>query len=248
MKKGRGKRTDKSAYRSGKLASRRKGRRLLLATTALLVLVNFLPASRKGSEKTAASPRDKSKKPSESITDKRSNGKTPSLSTLTPIDNDKELRKGDPLAVLGGPKLLLVDSKGNFLNRESSQPTLDLPVITGMVSSTDLIVIEAQWARFLKVLRLLEQIRKIDFPLYSKISEVNLNTQHGIIINLIDGTLPVVVGDGQWERKMAYLSATLSKIEEEGTLKNVALLDLRFQGQVVTKLKKGAGGGTTKGR
>ncbi len=73
--------------------------------------------------------------------------------------------------------------------------------------------------------------------LYSQISEVAVGRPKGLVVYTNKGGIPVLVGEGEYERKICYLEAILEKLIQSRDFQRVQYIDLRFRDQVVVGMR-----------
>ncbi|MFQ5753413.1 MAG: cell division protein FtsQ/DivIB, partial [bacterium] len=103
---------------------------------------------------------------------------------------------------------------------------LDYPIISK---------VENQSRELNNILNYLRFIKTNQFTLYSEISEISYSPKMGIYFYLTEGTIPVFMGEQDFEQKGSNLLAVLNILNKEKKLSEIEYFDLRFKGQVIVK-------------
>ena len=134
-----------------------------------------------------------------------------------------------PLAIVNGEKLSLIDKYGYFLPELKLFDPVDFPVISNIEPD------EANNQKLALVLSFLEAIKVQNFSLYSQVSEISFSDKVGIYFYLIEGSTPVVVGKKKFIAKADKLMKVIKMINHNTQLSQVKYFDLRFKDQVIVK-------------
>ena len=143
------------------------------------------------------------------------------------------IEEREPIALLARERLYGVDREGVLLPPFSPSTMPDLPIFTSIGRDTTKPGGVLQSARLKEGIQLLEEIRKRDPGFINVISEINLGSREGLTLYLINGSMKVKWGRGDFGRKIAVLRAALNQIPSDRRFPR--MLDLRFEGQVVAR-------------
>ncbi len=134
-----------------------------------------------------------------------------------------------PLALVNGGKLALVDQHGDFLPELKMFDTVDFPIISNIAP------VEPNNRKLMLVLNFLYAIKDQDFSLYSQISEISFSDKIGIYFYLIEGSTHVIVGNEGFVEKAVKLTQVMKMINQTTQFSQVKYFDLRFKNQVIVK-------------
>jgi hypothetical protein len=150
----------------------------------------------------------------------------------------KTKHSGKPFAYFSNQKLYGIDEEGRILGLANSLPHLDLPVLTGTAYKMDLKKQRLAGAEFEETVQLLQGMENMSHLLYNQISEIHFDKEIGMIAYLnVSRPMPVIIGIGSCERKVAYLDAFLEHLGSSGLLEQARYLDVRIAGQIIVKKK-----------
>jgi len=135
----------------------------------------------------------------------------------------------DPLAVLAGKEVMVVDRKARLVPLSLAKEGADLPVITGIEDEPN----KAELLR--NALDALNLLRSRHYALYARLSELHFDAGDGWIAYLTDNALPILLGREELEERLRTLALVLPELERKENLDSLALVDLRFAGQVVVR-------------
>jgi len=148
----------------------------------------------------------------------------------------KSKNDGKPFFYLSSRQLYAVDEDGKILGLANSLPHRDLPVITGDALSIDSKKQRIAGEEFEQVVELLQRMEGMDHLLFNQISEIHLEKNVGMIAYLnVARSLPIIIGRGSLERKVAYLDAFLEQLGSTGLVEQAKYLDVRLAGQIILK-------------
>lgn len=143
----------------------------------------------------------------------------------------------EPIAIVNNLELFAVDKGGRVLPKIHPAMLCDYPIISNLSINKG----QVNKSKALDViLNLLAYLKKQQFRLYSRISEISYSQNVGIYIYLTDGAVPVLMGLEDLEQKGANLLKVLTLLDEENQIRQFEYFDLRFAGQVIAK-KRAAG-------
>lgn len=134
-----------------------------------------------------------------------------------------------PLAIINGEKLSLIDKYGQFLPDLKTFAPIDFPVISNIEPT------EANNSKLTVVLNFLDAIKTQNFSLYCQISEVSFSDKLGLYFYLVEKSTPVVVGNKGFVNKAEKLMQVIKMINQNPQLSHVKYFDLRFKDQVIVK-------------
>ena len=141
----------------------------------------------------------------------------------------------NPLAVLAGKEVMVVDRKARLVPLSLSGGAADLPVITGLENGSQ----DAALLR--KALEALDHLRRRHYALYARLSELHYETGAGWVAYLTDNALPILLGRTDLDERLRTLALVLPELERQEKLDSLSLVDLRFAGQIVVRFPTRSG-------
>ena len=151
-----------------------------------------------------------------------------------------------PVAAVALGKVHFLDQEGYVLPPLVSVGIGDIPVITGDVSSEDLVPgRRVQSAGLREALLVVEALRALGDVVDRRISEVHVGRNQEIMLVTVEGSIPVYCGQGNHGKKLVMLMAFWNQVAIRQDASRLEYIDLRYDGQVVTKWKDSR---TVKGR
>ena len=144
------------------------------------------------------------------------------------------VRERKPVALLNMTELVGVDKDGVPLPHVGASMAETLPIITGIKSVSSLADTTVR-ERLVKGIRLLGSISEQSPSVYGRISEVNVSDMSELGITLIDNGLEVIIGDGDWSRKIPVLEKVINRIPVDG--KKIRAIDIRFAEKIFFRKK-----------
>ena len=102
------------------------------------------------------------------------------------------------------------------------EKSLDLPIILDKKLNDDIV-------------QLLNISKRVSEFVYHKISDISYSKKSGIIISLIDKSSKVIIGKGNFDKKILVLENFLRDMNNKIKFENTQYIDLRFDNQVVVK-------------
>ncbi|HUN66044.1 MAG TPA: FtsQ-type POTRA domain-containing protein [Bacteroidota bacterium] len=145
----------------------------------------------------------------------------------------------EPLASLNNGQIFFVDRDAVLLPAIHPAAKLDVPLINGIPGMEHVQAGEtASSNELFQAIELLTRAREIDTALFRMISEVNMNNGGDIICYSVDGGLPIIVGRGEFGKKLVLLHSFWTTILTEQDPKKLKSIDLRFDDQVVVRWDK----------
>jgi cell division protein FtsQ len=143
-----------------------------------------------------------------------------------------------PIAAIGVGRVQFIDAEGYVLPPIISEGIFDVPVVTGNIPSHDLVSGDRVQSQIMReVLSVIATMRAIGDVIYRRVSEINVTPDGDIVLVTTDGTVPVLIGVGEYGRKLATLVTFWDKIAMRSNLRDLEVVDLRYEGQVVVRWK-----------
>ncbi len=147
------------------------------------------------------------------------------------------LKEKHPIALLNFEgKFFCIDQEGLVFPSPYGK-LYDLPVLSGNFRGGVVVGKKVGGKLVREGLDFLGSILEKRPELYSQISEVAVGRSKGLVVYTNKGGIPVLVGKGEYERKICYLEAILKKLIQNGDFQQVQYIDLRFRGQVVVGMR-----------
>jgi len=151
----------------------------------------------------------------------------------------------EPLAALSNDRILYIDAEGVLLPHVESTVQFDLPFVSGIDS-----LVGAQLGRPLNqpdVYQAIDVLRTAQgLGIYHSISEINMNHGGDIILNSTDGGVPVILGRGNFLKKLEMLRSFWNNYVNQGNVDQMRYVDLRYEDQVVVQWHQPGDTGTSK--
>lgn len=147
------------------------------------------------------------------------------------------IQEKQPLALLNFKgKFHCIDQEGLVLPSRPGR-LYDLPVISGAFEGSIALGSYVSGKHVWSGLQFLQMVIKDRPRLYTEISEIVVGKSKGLILYTRQGAIPVLMGKENQKRKIRYLEAILSELDQSKTFTNVKYIDIRFQGQVVLGMR-----------
>ncbi len=141
-----------------------------------------------------------------------------------------------PIASLNNGNLNYIDTEQILLPSIESSSRLDLPIISGVDSINYYEIGEKIYnTEITTAINILQVAIAIDTMLYHSISEINMNKGKDIILYSSDVGVPIILGRGDFERKLLTLQTFWNNYVKPSNAKMLQYIDLRYNEQVVTK-------------
>ena len=147
------------------------------------------------------------------------------------------IQERQPVALLVVERRLYgIDEEGVLLPpfKPSLQP--NLPLFTGWKPGPCKIGEPLKSEGISTAIGLLNTIKAFDPLMVYEISEIRLDTPRNMVFYLVEDSIRVSIGKGNYQEKVAGLRAVLSELKHSN-LAFVQYIDLRFEGQVVVGQK-----------
>jgi cell division protein FtsQ len=145
-----------------------------------------------------------------------------------------------PAAVLVSSRMALIDGEGVVLPVRDAETLRGLAVISGsfFIPQTGDTIKNPAVFEALTILRATKETERL---LHELFSEVHINERGGLTLYATDGGVPVLIGnDITAEKLIAFREFWLQEVVPAGT-GTIQLIDLRFDGQIVTRWRSGSG-------
>jgi cell division septal protein FtsQ len=148
------------------------------------------------------------------------------------------VKERKPLALVNHAGLWPVDEESVVLPRLQSQRRLndpvsyDTPILSGVAFSKTGNVKKLAVTNK-RVVEFLATLRATNAMLYHSISEVHLNAKGHLTFYLMDGGVPVYLGDDNWMEKCERLFIFLQHVRPASG--KFLTIDLRYENQIVTR-------------
>lgn len=148
-----------------------------------------------------------------------------------------EIEERKPSALLtikNQEKTYYMDEEGVILPYSVTQETYDIPVISG-IDFADTIQpgIRIDNNDIQTALDIIRASHAINEELSHKISEIQLNNGHDIILYSFENGIPIIFGRGDVAKKMINLNEFWQRVVNTGDAKNIRYIDLRFEDQII---------------
>ena len=153
-----------------------------------------------------------------------------------PYDLTITVHERDPLALLATPTTMFsVDDNGVVLPLPLGRRN-SLPVITNLPDRFQ--VGDTVKGSIMQAVKFISDAKTFGAELSASIAEVRL-AEDNLIAFTTASSLPVVIGKGNFERKLLYLQKFLTEVEGKAN-ENYDYVDLRFDGQIVLGAQTGS--------
>ncbi|MFQ5824426.1 MAG: cell division protein FtsQ/DivIB [bacterium] len=137
-----------------------------------------------------------------------------------------------PIALVNNIELFAIDERGRVLPKFHPAMLCDYPIISNIMINKGYI---NKSEEVKKLLIFLEYLKKHQFKLYCRISEISISQNVGVFFYLTDGTVPVLMGLEDLEKKGENLMEVLKLLDSEKHVPQIEYFDLRYAGQVIVK-------------
>jgi len=147
-----------------------------------------------------------------------------------PYDLTITVHERNPLALLAMPtSMLSVDGNGIVLPLPLERKN-DVPVITNIPAQ--LSVGDTVKGNLMQAVKFISEAEKLGERFSAGIAEVQMSGERGdnLVVFTTASSLPVIIGKGNFERKLLYLQKFLTEIAGSS---DCSYVDLRFDGQIV---------------
>ena len=161
------------------------------------------------------------------------------ISTKFPNRISVEIMERTPVALLNMDPVLFIDADGVVLPELGNVHDRIVPIMSGFNSARELYPIGHQSVSQ-KVIESVELIDYIiqNFPkLYNNLSEVTLNGNDEFVLILSDYPTKVILGKTDFQDKIKILNSFEQALPETKGLDHFTLLDLRYNRQVIARIR-----------
>jgi cell division protein FtsQ len=110
----------------------------------------------------------------------------------------------------------------------------DIPILSGVHLKSINFYREVNVPEINKAVDLYRAVQEVDSKFLDRISELDLSNRHNLVLYLLPSGVRVMLGSGDYKRRIARLMAIL-KMEDD--YKKLSWVDLRFENQGVVKTK-----------
>lgn len=143
-----------------------------------------------------------------------------------------------PAAFILGEVNMLVDSEGYLLPQPEKTKAYDFPCITGIKNLETQTEGKSDNAELLAALAMLEKLRELDTGLWFKISEICWEEGTSFKIYLYEDAIPIrIPKEGRLRERLYILNHFLNYIASNNRFDEIALIDLTYEGQLITKMR-----------
>lgn len=150
-----------------------------------------------------------------------------------------EIMERHPVALLNMDPLLYIDREGVVLPELGNVGEEIIPIMSGFNTARELYPIGHQTVsqKVSESIALIDYIIK-HFPhMYDNLSEVTLNSNDEFVLILANYPTKVILGNERMEEKIQILNSFEQSLPEERGLYNFSSLDLRYNRQVIVKVR-----------
>ncbi len=146
-----------------------------------------------------------------------------------PYDLAITIHERNPIALVATANTMLsVDERGIILPLPMERKN-DLPVITNV--ETPLQVGDTAKGSLMQAVEFLRDADRFGTSLSASIAEVR-SVAGNLVAYATSSSLPIIIGKGDFERKLLYLHEFLTKVADTGN-SDYSYVDLRYNGQIV---------------
>ena len=143
-----------------------------------------------------------------------------------------------PAAFILGKVNMLVDNEGFLLPQPENMRAYDFPCITGIKNLAEQTEGKSDNADLLDALAMLEKLREIDTGFWFKISEICWDEGKSFKIFLYDDAIPIrIPKEGNLKERLYILNNFLNYLASNNRFQDIALIDLTYEGQLITKTR-----------
>ncbi len=143
-----------------------------------------------------------------------------------------------PAAILLSGELYYIASDGTVLPYIASSETYDIPVISG-VDSTSVVKMGQKLFNpdVREALEIIAALKAASDELFHAVSEIRLRKGHDLVLYSFESGIPIIFGKGDAVKKMVKLDAFWQKFVRNNETKDIQYIDIRFDDQVVVSRK-----------
>ncbi|MFZ4619847.1 MAG: cell division protein FtsQ/DivIB [Bacteroidota bacterium] len=143
-----------------------------------------------------------------------------------------------PAAILLSGELYYIASDGTVLPYIASSETYDIPVISGMDSTSAVKTGQKLFNPDVReALEIVAASKSASDELFHAVSEIRLRKGHDLVLYSFESGIPIIFGKGDAVKKMVKLDAFWQKFVRNNETKDIQYIDIRFDDQVVVSRK-----------
>ncbi len=143
-----------------------------------------------------------------------------------------------PAAILSSGDLFYIASDGTVLPYIASTETYDIPVISGVDSTSTVKAGQKLFnADVREALEIIEASKAAGPDVFHAVSEIRLRKGHDLVMYSFETGIPIIFGKGDAVKKMVKLEAFWQKFVRNNDTKDIQYIDIRFDDQVVVSRK-----------
>ena len=148
-----------------------------------------------------------------------------------------ELVEREPIAILNGEPMVMLDSDGVVLPDIGNLIDFSVPILSNYNPAPELYPIgdRALSVKVKESISWLNLLRSHYHELYNNLSEMTMENGNEIILILADYPTRVELGDSNSWSKIEILKKFQQNIEGEKQLSDFTYLDMRYKNQVIVK-------------
>jgi cell division septal protein FtsQ len=141
-----------------------------------------------------------------------------------------------PVVAIVLERLCYLDDEGVILPPARSQFIFDLPLLTGMMTESELTYGKPTTNKnVLQGLEILSVAKAVDKEMYRNISEICLEANKGFVFYTAEFGVPVVLGRGDIGTKLVKFEGFWKSVVSRNSPEDLQYIDLRFNDQVVVQ-------------
>ena len=147
------------------------------------------------------------------------------------------VKEAKPIAVIHfQDRIMGIDTEGALLTNIAPSVFYDLPIITG-IQLEKLPVRGFVFSEgFDSVISFIKECKKHHLFLYNQISEVQFNSQSGMVFYLMGSALPVVLGRQRISEKINNFNIAYPRLVHDSVLEQAKYIDMRMESQIIVSL------------
>ncbi len=145
-----------------------------------------------------------------------------------------------PIAIVNRPDPVYLDADGVILPRTVARTLIDLPVISGIPSTTPLTLGARLTSEDVQQsLQILTALKFMSSELYHNVSEIQVRNGGDIVLYSADNSVPIIFGQGDIAPKLARLETFWNTVVHDRGSQDLQYVDLRFADEVVVRWNDG---------
>lgn len=146
-----------------------------------------------------------------------------------------QLKRKKPIFLINLDQLYGLTQKKQIIPLEGFRSGLDLPILSGIYLGSINFYREVNIPEIRMAVDFYQATLDVDSTFLDEISELDFSSPESLILYLFPSGLRVMIGSGDYRRRIARL-ITILKMEDD--LKNLSWVDLRFKNQAIVKNKE----------